>query len=126
MKADCVETLLPENTLIHREYEAQIDDVRTTVTITLAQMWDGTEKDSADKEDVELCGYILVVHLAGASFPPMVWTFKGGEISIVAANLPAGTLPSELRMAIGAFVLHFIGAIDEEIKALGGPSPTVH
>jgi hypothetical protein len=56
----------------------------------------------------------------------MTWTFHGREISIVVGNTAPAILPAELRMAIPAFVRHFIQAIDREIDAVGSVPPSMH
>jgi hypothetical protein len=56
----------------------------------------------------------------------MTWTFDGREISIVAGDTAPAILPAELRMAIPAFVRHFIQAIVREIDAVGSVPPSMH
>jgi hypothetical protein len=126
MKPESGKAWLPESTLIYREYEALMDDAKATVAITLSSTWEnGAAVDEACTDDVVLCGHILVVDFAGNRSPPMIWTFDGADISIVASSTE--TLPADLRAAIGAFLQHFIREIDKEIDAaLGGVSTTVH
>jgi hypothetical protein len=71
-----------------------------------------------------LCGHIpdFAQRCAGL----MTWTFHGREISIVVGNTAPAILPAELRMAIPAFVRHFIQAIDREIDAVGSVPPSMH
>jgi hypothetical protein len=115
--------LLPENTLIYRDY--QVDGILATVRITLAKVSEGEQVDIAVRsKNVELCGHILLANIAGTCPPPMSWTYDGVEIDIVAAG--AATLPPELRLAIGAFLRHFLSGIEEELDSLGNPSHTVH
>ena len=127
MKPESVKAWLPGSTLIYREYEALMDEAKATVAITLSNLWEnGAAVDEACTDGVVLCGHILVVDFAGGRPPPMIWTFDGADISIV-ASLSAETLPADLRAAIGAFLQHFIRGIDKEIDAaFGGVSTTVH
>jgi hypothetical protein len=49
----------------------------------------------------------------------MEWSYDGTAITIVTGPSPA-LLQAELKEAIGAFVLHFVRALEAEIDALSG------
>jgi len=66
-------------------------------------------------------GHVLILDCP-AGLPPLKWTFDGAQIHIVMEALAAGALCTELREAIGSFVLHFIQTLEQEIDGLPDPS----
>jgi hypothetical protein len=119
--------VVPESILIYREYDALMNDARAQVVISLARIWGNEEAmAAAGARGVVLCRHIRVSDFALRCAGLMTWTFDGREISIVAGDTAPAILPAELRMAIPAFVRHFIQAIVREIDAVGSVPPSMH
>jgi hypothetical protein len=121
------EKLLPEGTLLYREYEAVMpDDRRVTIAVTLDDLWDGSQA-AADARTTGAAAYGHILLVDGAeSEPPMVWTCDGAEARIVATPRMAGTMEGGLRDAIEGFLLHFLAAVWQELEAIEDDASTVH
>jgi hypothetical protein len=114
-----VEGLLPQGARVYREYEAVLsDDTRTSVAVTLAGTCEGSQ---ARASEAVAYGHVLILD-SPEGLPPLKWTFDGAQIHIVMEALAAGALRTELREAIGTFVLHFLQTLEQEIDALPDPS----
>ncbi len=121
------EGLLPEGTLIYREYEAVLtDDTRTMIAVTLDDLWDASKAAQGARADgAAAYGHILLLE-AMPGEPPMIWTCDGAEARIIATPRMADAMNGELRNAIGKFLLHFLQAIWQELEMLEDQAPTVH
>jgi|SRR4051812_6757716 hypothetical protein len=117
MSHDPTTTALPEGTVIYREYEAQLLGGQTaSIFITLGNLQASSQSATRAREDGALV-YGQVLLERGCA--PMEWSYDGTAITIVTGPPPA-LLQAELKEAIGAFVLHFLRALEAEIDALSG------
>lgn len=118
------EKLLPAGTLAYREYEALMpDNTRITIAVTLDDLWDGSQAAAgALAHGAASYGHILI--LEADEDPPMTWTCDGAEVRIAAAPSMADAMRTELREAIGSFLLHFLAAVWQELEAFEDQLPT--
>ncbi|MBV8391768.1 MAG: hypothetical protein JOY81_01165 [Alphaproteobacteria bacterium] len=117
---------LPGHTLIYREYEALLPcGERTMIAVTLDALWDASGTAAAARASGPTAyGHVLV--LDSECELPIIWTYDGIEIHIAASPAMAAGVRTDLREAIGGFVLHFIEAVGQEMNELLGSSSSIH
>lgn len=118
---------LPDGALIYREYEALLPNgLHVAVAITLDALWAEPDIEipvSAGSAMVH--GHVVLLD-ANEREPPMTWTCDGIEIQITATPPIAAPMQSDLRDAIGVFVVDFLDKAGHEIEVLLGRPSAVH